>query len=553
MENTIDNKFLRGHVDETWKEAIERFQSFCATPFKMESEGTNEDSHELACQLDVNEDLVKIEKQVPVEDFVAFEANYKVTIPKELKELLHEHGSFKIGQGEGLYINELLHIYGSDYQWCFIMPFLDGLANNWTHHIKDSLLACSMTQEQIDQLNKNCFIFGCIWRPQGGETEGGLYTDIGVEVEYLCFDKQGNYFTLCFFHEDLLDKTVQMHILPTAEGKYASMSLNQIISYAVDRVINDIIIGDGDGNGNFDFRVLTCKDDIEKNRYDEDVDEIEEEEEEEDEEEFDIWSKEFQHAEVKLLTELNLDMPALPKAGQSVLQKTLTYLRKEAARNRKALERLFHAFLENDLNTVEAISDGFDLEKNLYVCFKGLRISGDWDVNDSEAYCDCRLWEQIGVIYCDGDLVIEGDLINDNWHMVPALIVTGDLHVRSWLRGGMTCFVGGNVFASGVLYGEYNDGRFYVGKDLHAMAYIINLQPGQEDEEEEYGGIVFTEEFHSIGGAVNAKTVDFRQEDAYKKVKEFVPEALTSNGKKVCCDPYAMFKLVAKGRSVWAK
>ena len=211
--------------NETWKEAFERFHAFCRVPFQM-----YDDEPETTTVLEFNRnvELLIPGKRIPAERLAELEAKYNVTIPMELKKFMQEHGSFtiKLYHGNDL---DLLHFYNpadSAELAPFlpeIKPFLMGLENNFTYEIKDDLLKCSMTQEQIDWFNNNCFFFGHI-----------IYND--ERWEYLYFDKQGNFSSLYFAVENVYS-TVKDHVLPALEGITEPKDFNQIMSYAIDKVM----------------------------------------------------------------------------------------------------------------------------------------------------------------------------------------------------------------------------------------------------------------------------------------------------------------------------
>lgn len=111
----------------------------------------------------------------------------------------------------------------------------------------------------------------------------------------------------------------------------------------------------------------------------------------------------------------------------------------------------------------------------------------DWD----------QQWVQqhgIAAIFCEGDLSIAGDLLNLNINSGPLLVVTGNLSVVNLVSGGGTFLILGDVTASGVVIGEYNDGLMRVGCDLRA-SLLINLD-------------------HDIGvsGALDAPSVDWNED-----------------------------------------
>ncbi|WP_341645995.1 hypothetical protein [Thauera sp. SDU_THAU2] len=149
-------------------------------------------------------------------------------------------------------------------------------------------------------------------------------------------------------------------------------------------------------------------------------------------------------------------------------------------------------------------------------------VIGDTVIHDS-----LELWPDEGfgiqLIYCKGSLTIDGDLWNSDISSGPMLVVTGDLKVRNWMRGGMACFIGGDVTASGLIVGEYNDGPLFVGGDLNAdNGYIKRIEP--------YHFLPEFQELHQIAGRINAKTLDLVaiNWDEDKIAEVLLPEAIAA-------------------------
>lgn len=116
----------------------------------------------------------------------------------------------------------------------------------------------------------------------------------------------------------------------------------------------------------------------------------------------------IQESDVRTLAAADLRLPALPADGSRPLQEVARrFSSGDAAYARR------HNFAES-------------IEIQSYP-----HASGSW-------YADrnirCLIWL--------GDLVIDGDLIDDHFETLPLLIVHGNLSVRNWLRGGMACLVG---------------------------------------------------------------------------------------------------------------
>ncbi|RBP44182.1 hypothetical protein DES53_1041 [Roseimicrobium gellanilyticum] len=145
-------------------------------------------------------------------------------------------------------------------------------------------------------------------------------------------------------------------------------------------------------------------------------------------------------------------------------------------------------------------------------------------------------------IVWNGDLTIDGDLLDDDFGMKPLLIIKGNLTVRNWLRGGMDTFVGGNVKASGFIIGHYNDSALFVGGDLTAAGYIPRAKPYKDLPD-----IVP----HQIVGKVDAKKFDNLNSTNETVKAAFVEEALVKDGEDIYIDERAIFERSDKGLPVW--
>ncbi|MCB1052920.1 MAG: hypothetical protein KDC71_20125, partial [Acidobacteria bacterium] len=77
----------------------------------------------------------------------------------------------------------------------------------------------------------------------------------------------------------------------------------------------------------------------------------------------------------------------------------------------------------------------------------------------------------VGIII-NGDLNINGDLINWSLNQGLTLVVLGALQVHGLYKGGAHLLVAKNLSVRDVLVAEYNDGRLLIGDDLHAPLVI---------------------------------------------------------------------------------
>jgi hypothetical protein len=109
-------------------------------------------------------------------------------------------------------------------------------------------------------------------------------------------------------------------------------------------------------------------------------------------------------------------------------------------------------------------------KKTALVLPPGTSIEGDlvldWDV-------DWVKQHQVGGIVCDGDLAVNGSVINRSLEGGPLLFVAGALKVEHAIKGGAPFLVLGNLRAGGIVVGEYNDGVIRIGGDLEARAYLL--------------------------------------------------------------------------------
>jgi hypothetical protein len=141
-----------------------------------------------------------------------------------------------------------------------------------------------------------------------------------------------------------------------------------------------------------------------------------------------------------------------------------------------------------------------------------------------------------------GDLVIDGDLIDDDWEMLPLLIVHGNLTVRNWLRGGMPSFVGGSVRAAGFIVGHYNDSALFVGGDLTASGYIPRAKPYHD-----FPKIAP----HQIAGKINARQLDGLNASDQELKAALVDEVLIQDEEGVGLDERALLERSNAGFAVW--
>lgn len=94
-------------------------------------------------------------------------------------------------------------------------------------------------------------------------------------------------------------------------------------------------------------------------------------------------------------------------------------------------------------------------------------IGGDLDLD--AAWNGSR---DITAIVAEGDLTVHGDVVNADANDGPMLFVAGTLAARNVVKGGAYFLVLGDMRASGVVVGDYNDGVIRVGGRIAARATL---------------------------------------------------------------------------------
>ncbi len=216
----------------------------------------------------------------------------------------------------------------------------------------------------------------------------------------------------------------------------------------------------------------------------------------------------IQESDVRALAPRDLLLPTLPADGNRLLQEIA---RRFAADNVAYGRR--HSFAES-------------IEIHSYP-----HASGSWY---ADRHIRCLIWL--------GDLVIDGDLIDDHFEALPLLIVHGNLAVRNWLRGGMSTFVGGSVHAAGFIVGHYNDSALFVGGDLTASGYIPRAKP--------YPDLPNIAP-HQIAGTISARQLDGLNASDQELKAAFVDEVLVQDEEGVGLDELMILERFNVGLAVW--
>ena len=125
--------------------------------------------------------------------------------------------------------------------------------------------------------------------------------------------------------------------------------------------------------------------------------------------------------------------------------------------------------------------------------------------------------KQIAMLFCFGDLTIDGELLLDDYEYWPLLFVQGNLVCTNVLKGGMPLIVLGDL-KTNYFIGEYNDGPMRVGGKLECLGYIPRVK--------EQGGIVG----HVIGGGYNCPSFNAADEHGRKELSRIFKADVLEKG-----------------------
>ncbi len=143
--------------------------------------------------------------------------------------------------------------------------------------------------------------------------------------------------------------------------------------------------------------------------------------------------------------------------------------------------------------------------------------------------------EKIAMLFCFGDLTIDGELLIDDYEYWPLLFVQGNLTCTNILKGGLPLIVLGNIKTT-YFIGEYNDGPMRVGGKLECLGYIPRVK--------EQGGIAG----HVIAGGYNCPSFNAAKEHGRKELSRiFQTEAL----EKGWLDSSKIRELGRAGKTIW--
>lgn len=197
-----------GHKDETWQQAIDRYISFTETDMKDFFGGTN--------SYFFKDNPMYVYHQgdkYSIEYLKEFEKNHKLHVPLDLVDLLSIHGSFSIG-------NNIFEIFSQEKGLTFLASALD--MYNFNNVIDET------STSMLESLDQYYYFFGVTF-PQSDE------------ISFLFADR-GAHFGKMYMHVNNLDITLKKTLPDMFKGKNDYMSLNNLISNQIDRVITNALI-----------------------------------------------------------------------------------------------------------------------------------------------------------------------------------------------------------------------------------------------------------------------------------------------------------------------
>lgn len=101
----------------------------------------------------------------------------------------------------------------------------------------------------------------------------------------------------------------------------------------------------------------------------------------------------------------------------------------------------------------------------------GTIIDGDLDLDYAGL-----LEHGIATVAVLGDLDVRGRIVNEDGDGGPFFIVDGNVSTREILKGGCSFAIFGSVRSDGVIFCDYNHGRFLTGGDIMAPVIVTNNQ-----------------------------------------------------------------------------
>jgi len=216
--------YLRGNAGETWRQAIDRFASFCLNLHEfVEHEETYEVLFDQYFQ-----DGTLFEWLEPVADLDLqnAEAHYSFVIPKELKELFKRRFAiFDVTIERGRYGGRrVLEIYGpsSVASYSCLHAFCSAIAWNFGDYFAKGELSA----EEIAHLDANYLCFG---RYSGDDHAG----------TYLLLDRHGNFGRYEFHTEDYPGSVRRLE--PLLNGNRLTMTLDEVLVWGINNSIEYLL------------------------------------------------------------------------------------------------------------------------------------------------------------------------------------------------------------------------------------------------------------------------------------------------------------------------
>lgn len=208
---------LRGGADETWPDALNRFESFCLSLHAFyDEEG---ETYELYFDEYFQDGtLFEWSGAVSDEDLLSAETQHAFAMPEELKALFRKRFAiYDVIADRGRWGDRrILEIYGRSTSTSYpcLHAFCPAIAWNFGEYFARE----ELTEEQIAHLSANYFCFG-------------RWSDDDHYCTYLLVDRHGNYGRFRFHTEDY-PGTLQ-RLEPLLNGQPFDMTLDALMVWAI--------------------------------------------------------------------------------------------------------------------------------------------------------------------------------------------------------------------------------------------------------------------------------------------------------------------------------
>ena len=157
-------------------------------------------------------------------------------------------------------------------------------------------------------------------------------------------------------------------------------------------------------------------------------------------------------------------MPSLIELG------TLTGLAELSAELRRRIEARGFESPRAFLSVAEQILVDHPASRAL-VLTGSVVLDGDLNLDDGGL-----LEHAIATVAVLGDLDVRGRIVNEDSDGGPFFIVDGNITAQEILKGGSSIAVLGSVTSHGVIFCDYNHGRFLAGGNVTAPVIVTNNQ-----------------------------------------------------------------------------